>query len=423
MSLEEQDKQQFRAQSGQRNTGSIDNYGLTSEEPATSSARTQLESTADAALPPDGGLTTEQADPSAALLADHSLMEKGTHSALWPIAVGGVAVVLVVIGGVGAYSERLGLKEEIGDLSEQLLTSRKKVERLIIENARLAAALETTNHVQPAARVETETVGAEKVSRQESEPAKEPGVITSLPIPLNNEPGAASASQSGERVSSSAPQPTLEIGAEPSWNVTVGAFSNQNNAQRLVDNLQRDGLKVSMQPIMRGGKELRQIRVIGLPSEESATQTAQKIEKSYRTGKLSIDFAMAETYQATATYGDAQPNASAGMLTSSMPDSGLSQPADKSLEIGSMTEESANTTRPVGWFIYVDTYSDSNSAHDVANSINQIGFNAKIAVKYQSGNLLYRVQVVGIESREQGEMAIQSLAKLSNMPRLQLRKY
>ena len=71
MTLEEQDKQQFRAQSGQRNTGSIDNYGLTSEEPATSSAHTQLESTADAALPPDGGLTTEQADASAGLLADH----------------------------------------------------------------------------------------------------------------------------------------------------------------------------------------------------------------------------------------------------------------------------------------------------------------------------------------------------------------
>ena len=88
-----------------------------------------------------------------------------------------------------------------------------------------------------------------------------------------------------------------------------------------------------------------------------------------------------------------------------------------------VTHESRLSASSRGWFLYVDTYSDSGSAKDIAREIEQSGYNTKIAVEYREGNLFYRVQVVGIESREEGEKAIEALTNLGNMPRLQLRQY
>jgi biotin carboxylase len=76
-----------------------------------------------------------------------------------------------------------------------------------------------------------------------------------------------------------------------------------------------------------------------------------------------------------------------------------------------------------GWFIYVDTYAQGTDADSKAQQIEDAGYAAKVAVEYRSGELLYRVQIVGINTRTQGEEIIQALAAGGDMPNLQLRQY
>ena len=80
-------------------------------------------------------------------------------------------------------------------------------------------------------------------------------------------------------------------------------------------------------------------------------------------------------------------------------------------------------TGPGGWFIYVDTYAQGLEADKKAQQIEDAGYAAKVAVEYRSNELFYRVQIVGIESRGQGEDIIETLAARGDMPNLQLRQY
>jgi hypothetical protein len=76
-----------------------------------------------------------------------------------------------------------------------------------------------------------------------------------------------------------------------------------------------------------------------------------------------------------------------------------------------------------GWFIYVDTFSQPAAADERAKQITAAGYDAKVAVEYRTGEMFYRVQVVGIKSRMQGEAVVAKLASLDDMPNLQLRQY
>ena len=87
------------------------------------------------------------------------------------------------------------------------------------------------------------------------------------------------------------------------------------------------------------------------------------------------------------------------------------------------TKAPDNTNQDVGgWFIYVDTYAQGVDADNKAQQIEDAGYAAKVAVEYRSGELLYRVQIVGINSREQGEEIITALVAGGDMPNLQLRQ-
>ena len=71
----------------------------------------------------------------------------------------------------------------------------------------------------------------------------------------------------------------------------------------------------------------------------------------------------------------------------------------------------------------MDTYAQGLEADKKAQQIEDAGYAAKVAVEYRSNELFYRVQIVGVESREQGESIIETLAAAGDMPNLQLRQY
>ena len=73
------------------------------------------------------------------------------------------------------------------------------------------------------------------------------------------------------------------------------------------------------------------------------------------------------------------------------------------------------------WFVFVDTYDKGERADSVINELVEQGLEAKVAVESRSGELFYRVQVVGIESEAKGNAIVAQL-KDSDFRNARLRK-
>lgn len=61
------------------------------------------------------------------------------------------------------------------------------------------------------------------------------------------------------------------------------------------------------------------------------------------------------------------------------------------------------------WFVFVDTYDKGERADSVINKLVEQGLEAKVAVESRSGELFFRVQVVGIESEAKGNAIVAQL--------------
>jgi len=171
------------------------------------------------------------------------------------------------------------------------------------------------------------------------------------------------------------------------------------------------------------GKALYRLRVVGIASRQDATRLAGELEKTYGIGPLWVgteeltatftEKTAAQTSPAFLEEGvddrvDDSENSQVDKAISNTPDTQVVAPSSKSGE---------------GWFIYVDTYPTGGAADAKARAINNAGFNAKVSVEYRSGELFYRVQVVGITSQQEGERIAEELLSLGDMSNLQLRRY
>ena len=73
------------------------------------------------------------------------------------------------------------------------------------------------------------------------------------------------------------------------------------------------------------------------------------------------------------------------------------------------------------WFIFVDTYDSGQRADEVISTLNDQGLDAKVAVESRSGELFYRVQIVGIDSEATGNTIVAQL-KADEFKNARLRK-
>ena len=73
------------------------------------------------------------------------------------------------------------------------------------------------------------------------------------------------------------------------------------------------------------------------------------------------------------------------------------------------------------WFVFVDTYDSGQRADEVISTLNDQGLDAKVAVESRSGELFYRVQIVGIDSEATGNTIVAQL-KADEFKNARLRK-
>ena len=401
-------------------------------------------------------------DDADAILIDHSLVSNNSRTNLWPIAIGSVAAILVLAGVASALFQRESMEQEITKLSQEFLSSRKNVERLITENAllekRLNALVDNTpsgssvSHSESPAGIApadpSSKDAVEATAGQSKEPAGEilastaeaaneavvkPDIATGFSDGMDqrgsslNTAESAAGSQGVFAPVAKTPNAASAgsgkgLGA---WAVVVGAFSNQSNLNNLVSALESEGYEVVTQTITREERELQQVKIIGFSTKGDATNAAASIEQTYRTGRLRVvsdSMDAGKSGQQDAVPGAPLSSSSRGVDSSSEEsDEGAS--SGKSSNTSNKGVSGNTGSSAARWFIYIDTLTDSNEAHDLAKDLGNKGYNAKVAVEYRAGNLYYRVQVVGIDSRQAGEDIVSNLVESGDLPNIQLRTY
>jgi len=313
----------------------------------------------------------------------------------------GAALVLLVVGGWGAISERSKLTNTVAQLENALATKSRQgdmtaAEEQILQsdNQSLRLQLESLREQYGAVAREIELL-QRSVSAQIEQPTPE---------------------ESTAEETSAAPAPS-SIG-DGSWFVNVAAYSRRAMAEQWASKISDDVSTAVVSAVEVNGKALYRLRVVGIASRQDAKLVARELEKTYSIGPLWVG-----TEELTTTVTDKMAAHTPAVFDDGLDDGANSQ-LDNAVSNTLDTQVEAQSGQSgEGWFIYVDTYPTGGAADAKARAINNAGFNAKVSVEYRSGELFYRVQVVGITSQQEGERIAEELLSLGDMSNLQLRRY
>ena len=376
----------------------------------------EVEDWSEAATPPDSNNAEEDpyseatvdSQSAEAILVDHQAAAQQPKAKLpvWTTVAMGAALVLLVVGGWGAISERSKLTNTVAQL-ENALAAKSRQGDMTAEEEQILQSDNQSLRLQ-----------LESLREQYGAVARE---IELLQRSVNAQIEQPTPEESTAEGTSAAPAPSSN--GDGNWFVNVAAYSKQAMAEKWASKISSDASKVVVSAVEVNGKALFRLRIVGIASRQDATRLAGELEKTYGIGPLWVgteeltatftEKTAAQTSPAFLEEGvddrvDDSENSQVDKAISNTPDTQVVAPSSKSGE---------------GWFIYVDTYPTGGAADARARTINNAGFNAKVSVEYRSGELFYRVHVVGITSQAEGERIAEELSSLGDMPNLQLRKY
>lgn len=371
----------------------------------------EVEDWSEAATPPDSNNAEEDpyseatvdSQSAEAILVDHQAAAQQPKAKLpvWTTVAMGAALVLLVVGGWGAISERSKLTNTVAQLENALATKSRQgdmtaAEEQILQsdNQSLRLQLESLREQYGAVAREIELL-QRSVSAQIEQPTPE---------------------ESTAEETSAAPAPS-SIG-DGSWFVNVAAYSRRAMAEQWASKISDDVSTAVVSAVEVNGKALYRLRVVGIASRQDAKLVARELEKTYSIGPLWVG-----TEELTTTVTDKMAAHTPAVFDDGLDDGANSQLDNAVSNTLDKQVEAQSSQSGEGWFIYVDTYPTGGAADAKARAINNAGFNAKVSVEYRSGELFYRVQVVGITSQQEGERIAEELLSLGDMSNLQLRRY
>ena len=200
---------------------------------------------------------------------------------VWPIALGGIALLLIGVGGWDLFQERFTLQARITELEQsqaRTAESAALVAELEVENAALKIQLDTLYQDYNAAMAKLRNAPVNGKMTEENDDAKET-VSTSDP------PTTDLAAQDDE------PERSEVHNATPSdtggWFINIGAYASSVSANTWALRLQSSGYDVSVTEIQTSeGITLNRVRLTGFDSKVAAKDLAQELETDYGTGPL-----------------------------------------------------------------------------------------------------------------------------------------
>ena len=418
----------------------------------------EVEDWSEAATPPDSNNAEEDpyseatvdSQSAEAILVDHQAAAQQPKAKLpvWTTVAMGAALVLLVVGGWGAISERSKLTNTVAQLENALATKSRQgdmtaAEEQILQsdNQSLRLQLESLREQYGAVAREIELL-QRSVSAQIEQPTPEEALEPVAQAPATQAPamqdsvaqvevtrelvrddGDSGISQSEDSASESIGVTLAPSSSDNgSWFVNVAAYSRRAMAEQWASKISDDVSTAVVSAVEVNGKALYRLRVVGIASRQDAKLVAKKLEKTYSIGPLWVG-----TEELTTTVTDKMAAHTPAVFDDGL-DDGLDDGANSQLDnaVSNTLDtqvEAQSSQSGEGWFIYVDTYPTGGAADAKARAINNAGFNAKVSVEYRSGELFYRVQVVGITSQQEGERIAEELLSLGDMSNLQLRRY
>ena len=287
-------------------------------------------------------------------------------------------------------AEIADLKGAIRSLQQEQNQKASEDAALAAENEALRGEIVSLKAKAEALNYENELLKNRETERADNAITQEPEVTPTQPV----EPG------SPIRV------PPRQAGGP--WFVNLASHTSRataNDRAAVLREVLRP-LNISVGSAEVNGRNYFRIKAAGFASKATAAQASEWISAKTKTGPYWL--------------GKAEDS----------PSSTRNTPSSESQTIASTTATPNSTKRPVrlkqlpirdNWFVFVDTYDKGERANSVTNELVEQGLEAKVAVESRSGELFYRVQVVGIESEARGN-AIVARLKDSNFRNAKLRK-
>lgn len=370
-------------------------------------------------------------NPSELLLTDHGsvLEQPAIGGRLWLIiaAVVGLGVMLGL--GWANHQERAALVALIDRLEQKMLSSSLQGDLTAEEEKALKIANQSLQLELDSVKRRLETLSAEWASQQDH---SQSAVLTSpqltnaaaRPAP-NTDSFANSLALPAE--SAVAPPATLAAGSPVTattvaareqthpveiaenttqvamlggrWFVNFGTYSEKSGAEALLKTVVAALPRTQLYAVDIKNTAMWRVQAQGYSSKEDAKAVAAEIQSNLGITGVWV--------------GESDPDRAS--TSDQMVATGINDTDAPSVVIDGVSQE--------GWFIYVDTFTTEQEARQVTQNIQDAGYIAKIAVEHRDGQLYYRVQVVGLTDRAEGEAAVHTLARANEFPNLQLRRY
>ena len=346
----------------------------------------------------DNEVYADDVSGSAALLTDHTATTKsasGSAKMPWALAVVGFVAAAAMTGlWVDTQSSN---SAEIADLKNTIRSLQRVENEKASEDTALAADNESLRREMASLKAQTEALADENELLKNREAERAAKAIAQRQEAAPTKP---------MKPASPILEPPRQAGGP--WFVNLESHTSRatanDRAAALRDTLRP--LNISVASAKVNGRDYYRVRAAGFASKALAGQASEWMSAQTNAGPYWLGKA------------EASPS-SASRATNS-----------QTQTIASTTAAPPTTKRPVrlkqlpmrdNWFVFVDTYDKGERADSVINELVEQGLEAKVAVESRSGELFYRVQVVGIESEAKGNAIVAQL-KDSDFRNARLRK-
>jgi cell division septation protein DedD len=204
--------------------------------------------------------------------------------AVWPMVVGGIALLLIGVGGWDLFQERAALQDRINELEKSQARTReseavdaKTVADLEVENAALKLELDTLYQDYNAAMAQLSNMPDKVEPTGDGDDAQETVAPSDPPTALAAQDGDPNRNEQSE---AAAP-------GNGGWFINIGAYASSQSADTWVLRLQNSGYDVSVTKVQTPeGTTLNRVRLTGFDSKAAAKDVAQELELDYGTGPL-----------------------------------------------------------------------------------------------------------------------------------------
>ena len=337
----------------------------------------------------DGADDEDYADDvsdSAAILTDHTATAKsasGSAKMPWALAVIGFVAAAAMTG--LWLDTQSSSSAEIADLKDTIRSLQRVENDKAAEDTALAADNEALRGEIASLKAQAEALTDENDLLKNREAERAAKAITQQQVVASTQP---------VKPASPILEPPRQAGGP--WFVNLESHTSRatanDRAAALRDTLRP--LNISVASARVNGRDYYRVRAAGFASKALAGQASEWMSAQTKAGPYWLGKAE-------------EPPSSASSATNS-----------KVQTIASTTAAPKATKQPVrlkqlpmreNWFVFVDTYDKGERADSVINELVEQGLEAKVAVELRSGELFYRVQVVGIESEAKGNAIVAQL--------------